>query len=300
MGMEQAWLMPAIPAAAFVVLLFVGNYLPRKGDWVAVLAIGAAFVLFFPVFADLLDALDGGEFAGAEKSWEWFSFGDFEIRLGFFVDQITVVMLCVVSAVALMVQIYSIGYMNGDPRYGWYFTVMCLFTASMLTLVLADNLLLMYAAWEVVGFCSFLLIGFWWEKQSAAEAAKKAFITTRIGDVGFLIGIILLWLKAGTFDISEIIAFAEGGGYDNDVPHRRDPLRLRRRGRQVRPVPAARLAPGRHGGPDARLRPDPRGHDGRRRRLPRGPHAARLRGGGPDSRSTWSPRSPSSLSSSRR
>ena len=114
-----------------------------------------------------------------------------------------------------MVQIYSVAYMKGDPRYGWYFTVMCLFVASMLTLVLADNLLLMYAAWEGVGFCSFLLIGFWWEKRSAAEAAKKAFITTRIGDIGFLIGIILLWREAGTFNIQEIIHFAEEGGYDN-------------------------------------------------------------------------------------
>jgi NADH:ubiquinone oxidoreductase subunit 5 (subunit L)/multisubunit Na+/H+ antiporter MnhA subunit len=100
--------------------------------------------------------------------------------------------MAVVIFVALMVQVYSTGYMKGDPRYGWYFTVMSLFAASMLTLVLADNLLFMYAAWEGVGFCSFLLIGFWWEKRSAAEAAKKAFITTRIGDVGFLIGIILL------------------------------------------------------------------------------------------------------------
>ena len=96
-----------------------------------------------------------------------------------------------------MVKIYSVGYMQGDPRYGWYFAVLSLFVASMLTLVLADNLLLLYVAWEGVGFCSFLLIGFYWERRSAAEAAKKAFITTRIGDVGFLIGIILLWREAG-------------------------------------------------------------------------------------------------------
>jgi NADH-quinone oxidoreductase subunit L len=92
---------------------------------------------------------------------------------------------------------------------------MSLFAASMLVLVLADNLLLLYAAWELVGFCSFLLIGFWWERRSAAEAAKKAFITTRIGDVGFLIGILLLWSEAGTFDITEIFAFAEEGGFDD-------------------------------------------------------------------------------------
>lgn len=215
MGMEEAWLLPAIPAVAFVVLLLVGAYLPRRGDWVAIAAIGASFVLFWFVLADLLDAVKDPEFVGGGKSWTWVEFTDFKIDLGFFVDEITIVMLVVVSFVALLVQIYSVAYMKGDPRYGWYFTVMCLFVASMLTLVLADNLLLMYAAWEGVGFCSFLLIGFWWEKRSAAEAAKKAFITTRIGDVGFLIGIILLWREADTFNIQEIIRFAEEGGYGN-------------------------------------------------------------------------------------
>jgi NADH-quinone oxidoreductase subunit L len=213
--MEQAWLIPAIPAVAFAFLLIFGPYLPRRGDWVAVLAIGATFVLFFPVLADLLDAIDADYegFTGGGKSWEWISVEGFEIDIGVYVDEITVTMLAVVSLVATLVQVYSISYMKGDPRYGWYFTVMCLFAASMLTLVLADGLLLMYAAWELVGLCSFLLIGFWWEKRSAAEAAKKAFVTTRIGDVGFLIGIILLWLKADTFNIQEIIEFAESGGY---------------------------------------------------------------------------------------
>jgi NADH-quinone oxidoreductase subunit L len=215
MGMEQAWLIPAIPAAAFVFLLFAGPYLPRRGDFVAILAIGASFVLFFPVLIDLLDQANGTEYVAGVKSWEWVNFGDFRIEIGFYVDPITIVMLGVVTLVALMVQIYSVAYMEGEPRYGWYFTVMCLFAASMLTLVLANNLLLMYAGWEAVGFCSFLLIGFYWEKRSAAEAAKKAFITTRIGDVGFLIGIIMLWEKAGTFNIQEIIEFAEAGGYDS-------------------------------------------------------------------------------------
>jgi NADH-quinone oxidoreductase subunit L len=221
--MEEAWLIPAIPAAAFVILLIAGPYIPRRGDWVAIAAIGASLVIFFPVLFDLMDALDADHegFVGGGKSWEWFSFDigggqTFEVDLGFFVDEITIVMLIVVLFVALLVQIYSVSYMEGDPRYGWYFTVMCLFTASMLLLVLADNLLLMYAGWEGVGFCSFLLIGFWYEKRSAAEAAKKAFITTRIGDVGFLIGIILLWREADTFNIQEIIHFAEEGGYDNE------------------------------------------------------------------------------------
>ncbi|TMG02016.1 MAG: NADH-quinone oxidoreductase subunit L [Chloroflexi bacterium] len=218
MGAQEAYLIPALPAAAFVVLLLFGKYLPRGGDFIAIAAIAGAFVLFFPVLADFLDKANGTDFVSAEKSWKWVQFDNFEIRLGFFVDQITIVMLAVVSFVALLVQVYSVAYMRGDPKYGWYFTCMSLFAASMLTLVLADNLLLLYAAWEGVGFCSFLLIGFWWERRSAAEAAKKAFITTRIGDVGFLIGILLLWREAGTFDITEIFDFAERGGFrDADI-----------------------------------------------------------------------------------
>ena len=213
MGMSEVWLIPAIPAAAFAVLLLVGKYLPRRGDWLAIGAIAASFIIFFPVLVDLLDKVDKPGFVGGGRSWDWVSFDNFRIGLGFHVDQLAIVMLAVVSFVTLMVQVYSVGYMRGDPRYGWYFTAMSLFAASMLTLVLADNLLLLYAAWEGVGFCSYLLIGFWHEKRPAAEAAKKAFITTRIGDVGFLIGIILLWREAGTFDISEIFHFAEGGGY---------------------------------------------------------------------------------------
>src|SRR3989338_5891522 len=115
MGMEQAWLIPAIPAAAFVILLLFGRYLPRRGDWVAIGAATASFVLFF---FDLLDKLDGPNFPG-RHGWDWVSFGEFELRLGFQVDQLTVVMLAVVSFVALMVQVYSTGYMPGDPRYGW-------------------------------------------------------------------------------------------------------------------------------------------------------------------------------------
>ncbi|GAB4331556.1 MAG: NADH-quinone oxidoreductase subunit L [Dehalococcoidia bacterium] len=209
MGVEDAWVLAAIPAAMFVLIALVGRYLPRQGDYLGVLAIGASFVLFFFVLADFLDL--------GEAAWpivndmEWTRVGDFEIRMGIFVDPITIVMLAVVTTVALMVNIFSIGYMKGEPRYFWYFAVLQLFAASMLMLVMADNLLLLYISWELVGVCSFLLIGFYWEKRSAVEAAKKAFITTRIGDVGLLIGIILLWDATGTFNIQEIIHHIEEG-----------------------------------------------------------------------------------------
>jgi NADH-quinone oxidoreductase subunit L len=213
-GMSEAWLIPVLPGAAFVVLVLFGNYLPRKGDWLAILAIFGSFVLFFLVAADLTGALarTGEEFAGVSNSITWFHVGDvFQVRLGVFVDQIAVVMLAVVTFVSLMVQVYSLGYMKGDARYGWYYAVMSLFAAAMLTLVLADNFLLLYFVWEIVGICSYLLIGHYHERRSAAEAAKKAFITTRIGDLGFLIGIILLWRSVGTFDISETFRAAGAG-----------------------------------------------------------------------------------------
>ena len=208
-GVEQAWLLPVIPLGAFVVIAFFHNYLPRQGDWIGVLAHLAAFVLVFFVLADALtdypDRLPG------VSSYEWITAGNFRIDLGFLVDEVALVMLFVVTTVALMVNIYSTGYMHGEARYGWFFAVLSLFAFSMLLLVLADNLLLLFAAYELVGLCSFLLIGFYWERRSAAEAAKKAFVTTRIGDVGFLVGVILLWRATGTFNIRDIIEAAEAG-----------------------------------------------------------------------------------------
>jgi len=217
--MSDAWLLPVLPGAAFVVLVLVGNYLPRKGDWLAIIAIFGSFVLYFPIAADLTGALAGAgeEFAGVSNGTTWFHVGDvLQVRLGVFVDQITIVMLAVVTFVSLMVQVYSLGYMKGDARYGWYYAVMSLFAAAMLTLVLADNFLLLYFVWELVGICSYLLIGHYHERRSAAEAAKKAFITTRIGDLGFLIGVLLLWRSVGTFDMSETFRAATAGEVPSD------------------------------------------------------------------------------------
>ena len=133
------------------------------------------------------------------------------ITWGVIVDRLSVTMIGLVTFVALLVQVYSVAYMRGEPQYGWYFAAHALFAAAMLTLVLADNLVFLYLAWELVGLGSYLLIGFWHERRPAAEAAKKAFVTTRIGDVGLLIGIILLYRATGTFDISGVIHAVENG-----------------------------------------------------------------------------------------
>lgn len=206
---EHAWLLAAVPAGASVLLALTGKKLPRGGDLLGIAAQLTAFILFFFVTANFLQHRDGiGPWV---NSFEFSAVGDFVLRMGIYVDPITIVMLGVVTSVSLMVNVFSIGYMKGEPRYWWFFAVLQLFAASMLMLVMADNLLLLYISWELVGVCSFLLIGFYWEKRSATEAAKKAFVTTRVGDVGLLIGIILLWRATGTFNIQGIIEQAEAG-----------------------------------------------------------------------------------------
>ncbi len=217
MTMEQVWLLPAIPAGVFVLLSLFNRFIPRRGDFIAVLGMGTVVVLAVLAVVDFQGAFHGGLFEPAPGTntyeFTWVRIGDDTLRIMFstYFDAITAVMVFVVSFVALMVFLFSIGYMHGEERYGWYFAVLSLFAAAMLLLVITNSLIFLYLAWEGVGLTSYLLIGFYWERQSAAEAAKKAFITTRIGDVGFLIGIILLWRVAGTFDIQEIIHAAETG-----------------------------------------------------------------------------------------
>ena len=137
--------------------------------------------------------------------------------LGMTIDPVAMVMMGVITFVSLLVQIYSLGYMRGESRLAWYFAVHSLFVASMLGIVLSNNLLVLYVGWELVGICSYLLIGFWYERRSAAEAAKKAFITTRIGDVGLLVGILLLYNKLGTFHIPTILEAVEAGELSSGV-----------------------------------------------------------------------------------
>ncbi|MBM3949176.1 MAG: NADH-quinone oxidoreductase subunit L [SAR202 cluster bacterium] len=215
-GIDSAWVIPALCAAAFFFIvafmrLFppstpLAKHTPNLSAATSILAILLGFILFWFVLADLLNNGPGA------LSINWLTIGDTILTWGVVVDNLSVVMLGLVTFVALLVQVYSLGYMKGDPRFGWYFGAHSLFAGAMLALVLADNLLFLYIAWELVGLGSYLLIGFRYEKRSAAEAAKKAFVTTRIGDVGLLIGIILLFKATGTFELSAIFHAAEAGG----------------------------------------------------------------------------------------
>ena len=146
-----------------------------------------------------------------EGSLPWATFGDGQLDAGIRVDGLTVMMLLLVTFVSLMVHVYSTSYMHGDPRYTYYFVLLSMFTASMLTLVVANNMMLILLGWELVGVCSFLLIGFWWEEKANSNAAIKAFLTTKFGDVGLMVGVIVLYWLFRTFNVGEIIAMVEAG-----------------------------------------------------------------------------------------
>ncbi len=187
-----------LPLASFVIIGAFGGRLPRRGDWVAVganlIAFGFAVALFAQVILGIHDP-------GFQRTWQidYLRLGSFHIEMGIWFDNLTACMLVVVTLVSSMVNLFSVGYMAGDPRYSRYFAHLSLFTFSMLGLVLAHNLIGLYVFWELVGLTSYLLIGFWFEKHSAANAAKKAFLTTRVGDVGMFIGILIISWKLGDF-----------------------------------------------------------------------------------------------------
>ena len=201
-----AWLIPVFPLLAFGLIIAFGRRLPGEGAYVAIAGIGASALISIGIFLGML-----GHPVPYESGIRWMVLGHLSLDLGIRVDQLTTLMLLVVTVVGSMIFIYSIGYMHGDPRYPRFFAYLSLFAASMLLLVLADKLLFLYAGWELVGLCSYLLIGFYFEKPSAARASMKAFITTRVGDFFMFLGILLVFLNTGTFRFTEIFAKVHEG-----------------------------------------------------------------------------------------
>jgi len=202
---QLAWLIPVLPLMAALIITFLGHRLPGRGDRVGIAAVAVAFVLSVGV---LLDAAGGAVASGGVT---WAVHGDQALRLGYEVRGLEALMLVIVTFVSLMVHIYSVEYMHGDVRYKRYFAVLSLFTFSMLGLVLADNLLFLFVFWELVGLCSYLLIGHWYEDPANVRAANKAFLTTRVGDVGMFVGIMLLFAQAGSFRFADIAASVAAG-----------------------------------------------------------------------------------------
>jgi len=202
---QLVWLIFLLPLFSFVIIsLFIRPFVRKESKVAGYILITALFgSLALSIWA-LMVVMAAPHHELPIPDISWVVIDGFTFKLGLMVDSLTAVMLVVVTVVSLMVQIYSQGYMHGDPGYHRYFAFMSLFTASMLGLVLANSLLFMFVFWEMVGLCSYLLIGFWFHRPAAANAAKKAFIVTRLGDFGFLTAILLLYKTTGTFNIAEL------------------------------------------------------------------------------------------------
>ncbi len=202
---EAAWLIPAFPLAGFVVLVLAGRRLgdPRAG-WLATVAVAGSFVATCVTFAGLLD-LHGEERSVTDSLFTWMQVGRLEIKASLLIDPLSITMALFVTGVSTLIHLYSIGYMHGDERYPRFFVYLNLFVFSMLMLVLADNFVLTFLGWEGVGACSYLLISFWFERETAASAGKKAFITNRIGDFGFLVATFLIFGAFGSLDYVDVL-----------------------------------------------------------------------------------------------
>jgi NADH-quinone oxidoreductase subunit L len=209
---ELAWLIPVLPLSAFFLIVFFGKRTPGKGAGIGIAATGIAFVIGLLSF---VEAIGSGEIV--ERSMRWITFGSVSLELGIRVDSLAAMMFVVVCLVSLLVQIYSLGYMHGDVRYTWYYAALNLFTGSMLTLVIANNTVQLLVGWELVGICSYLLIGHWYEEKENSDAAIKAFITTKTGDLGFVIGIFVLFVGAHTFNIGQLQERVAAGDVSSTV-----------------------------------------------------------------------------------
>jgi NADH-quinone oxidoreductase subunit L len=215
--LEYAWLIPVFPFVAFILIALM----PKRTLWWedgAVYAIGGALGAMGLSFLVVWDVLMGNTLTDGSQRFEWLVVGDFSLTFGIWIDQLSALMLVVVSVVGTLVVFYSGGYMHGEGETRRrYYAEICLFISVMYGLVIADNYLLMFIFWELVGLCSYLLIGFWYERPSAASAAKRAFIVTRVGDIMFMAGIIILFKYVGSLDFSELFSPAASAAVPSDM-----------------------------------------------------------------------------------
>jgi len=195
------WFIPLLPLFGAIINGLFGKVLKEKAGLVANATVLTSFVLSVIAFTHVLK---GETFNG--DLFTWIQAGNFKATFGVLIDPLSTVMILVVTGVGFLIHLYSIGYMHGDPGVARYFSYLNLFIFSMLMLVMGNNLLLLYLGWEGVGLCSYLLIGFWYEKHSASKAGLKAFITNRVGDFGFAIGIMLIFTTLGTISYSGVFS----------------------------------------------------------------------------------------------
>src|SRR5688572_19768571 len=207
--MVMLLLIPLLPFVGFLINAFLGRRLSKSvSGGLACLAIIGSFVVSL-LSIGLLLSTDAA--FGEVTAFDWMSSGDLQIPMRFRLDRLSALMILVVTGIGSLIHIYSTGYMHEetDGEYARYFSYLNLFAAFMLVLVLGANFPVMFVGWEGVGLCSYLLIGFWFRKQSAIDAGKKAFVVNRIGDVGFILGMLLIFATFGTFDFQEVAAKAD-------------------------------------------------------------------------------------------
>jgi NADH-quinone oxidoreductase subunit L len=211
---ELVPLILVFPLLGFVATGLVGRSYPAEAHRFAMAAVVASWaVASLVAIGALAHGFGFGDHGAGITLWRWIPAIGFSADMGFFVDSLTACLLLVVTTIGMLVHVYSLGYMEHDPGRWRFFSYLNLFMFSMLLLVLADNFLLVFAGWELVGLCSYLLIGFWYPRRSAAVAAKKAFLVNRVGDMGFALGIMAIWTQLGTLNMQEV--FAKFGA----VPH---------------------------------------------------------------------------------
>lgn len=209
---DLVWLIPALPLFGFSLLLLFGK---RIGDpiagYVATATTGGSFLLAIGVFFDLLSR-SAEERKVTKVAFDWLQVGQFDVKAAALVDPLSITMVLFVTGISTLIHLYAIGYMKGDARFSRFFTYLNLFVFSMLCLVLGDNFVLMFLGWEGVGACSYLLISFWFERDSAATAGKKAFVANRVGDFGLMIGMFLLFNATGSLSYLGVFDVAKNGG----------------------------------------------------------------------------------------
>ena len=210
------WLVPTLPLAGATINLFLGKRLGKFAGILASVTLGIAFLLSALLVKELISLPAEGRVV-IRHLFDWIKVGNLTVAADLRLDQVSAIMILVVTGVGTLIHVYAIGYMHGDPRFGRFFSYLNLFVFFMLMLVLGENLLLLYLGWEGVGLCSYLLIGFWFDRPEAALAAKKAFITTRIGDTLMLVGLALIVAKFGALDYTSIFHSTAAGAITKDT-----------------------------------------------------------------------------------
>ena len=202
--LNNAWLIPLIPGVAFFVIIFFGKRLPMHGSEVALASMAASLVLAVGTAVQWIQRTNDAGEAFVEpvvRQWTWWQNGGVSLTIGQHIDGLSVMLLFLVAFISLLVQVFSLEYVRGDRRYTHFFAALTLFSAGMLVMVLAESTVQLILGWEIMGVCSFMLIGHWWEEEPNARAALKAFFTVRVGDVGLLVGVSMLYFGSNDWAV---------------------------------------------------------------------------------------------------